>query len=177
MAFIQKQDTDGTKAILLKGELGYDDYTAGGDTGRVYIGDGSTNHALSFKAEADLLAPIASPTFTGTVTLPDGQGITNLTTTGSITEEIAAVPASALDPLNGTIQTLTMSGNVTFTDSLTNGSSMTLMIDPTVSAWVVTWPTCRWIDGLNPTLIGGKYTVVEFWKVADELFGAYVGIA
>ena len=28
MAFINKQDTDGTKANLLKGELGHDDYTA-----------------------------------------------------------------------------------------------------------------------------------------------------
>ena len=49
MAFIQKQDTNGTKAVLLKGELGYDDYTVGGDTGRVYVGNGTTNEALAKK--------------------------------------------------------------------------------------------------------------------------------
>lgn len=47
MGFINKQDTDGTKATLLKGELGYDDYTAGGDAGRVYVGNGSSNIALA----------------------------------------------------------------------------------------------------------------------------------
>lgn len=53
MAFINKQDTNGTKGTLLKGELGYDDYTAGGDTGRVYVGNGSTNIALAKKTEVD----------------------------------------------------------------------------------------------------------------------------
>ena len=50
---INKHDTQGTKPLLGKGELGYDDYTAGGDTGRVYVGKGDANVALAKKSEVD----------------------------------------------------------------------------------------------------------------------------
>ena len=50
---INKHDTQGTKALLGKGELGYDDYTAGGDVGRVYVGTGTENIALAEKLEVD----------------------------------------------------------------------------------------------------------------------------
>ena len=50
---INKHDTNGTKPLLGKGELGYDDYTAGGDTGRVYVGNGASNIALAKKSEVD----------------------------------------------------------------------------------------------------------------------------
>ena len=53
MSVIIKQDTDGTKGTLAKGELGYDDYTDGGDIGRVYVGDGADNIPLSKKSELD----------------------------------------------------------------------------------------------------------------------------
>lgn len=53
MALINKQDTDGTKGTLSVGELGYDNYAAGGDQGRVYVGDGSTNIPLAKKSETD----------------------------------------------------------------------------------------------------------------------------
>lgn len=51
---INKQDTNGVKGVLSKGELGYDDYTTGGDAGRVYVGNGVTNTALAKKSEVDL---------------------------------------------------------------------------------------------------------------------------
>ena len=52
---INKHDTQGTKPLLGKGELGYDDYTAGGDTGRVYVGTGAENIALAEKLEANMM--------------------------------------------------------------------------------------------------------------------------
>ena len=52
---INKHDTNGTKPLLGKGELGYDDYTAGGDTGRVYVGTGSENIALAERLEANMM--------------------------------------------------------------------------------------------------------------------------
>lgn len=55
MARINKQDTNGTKGVLLKGEFGYDDYNAGGDAERVYVGNGSTNIPLAKKSETDQL--------------------------------------------------------------------------------------------------------------------------
>ena len=48
---INRHDTNGTKPLLGKGELGYDDYTAGGDTGRVYVGNGSENIPQAKKSE------------------------------------------------------------------------------------------------------------------------------
>ena len=47
MAFINKQDTNGTRGLLQKGEFGYDDYAVGGDACRVYVGDGSQNIPLA----------------------------------------------------------------------------------------------------------------------------------
>lgn len=47
MALINKHDTDGTKGVLAKGEFGFDDHVAGGDSGRVYIGTGTENIPLA----------------------------------------------------------------------------------------------------------------------------------
>ena len=52
---INKHDTNGTKPLLGKGELGYDDYTAGGDTGRVYVGTGADNIALAKRLESNMM--------------------------------------------------------------------------------------------------------------------------
>jgi len=53
MAYINKQDQDGTKGLLAKAEFGYDDYEDGGDKGRVYIGTGDENKPLAFKTEVE----------------------------------------------------------------------------------------------------------------------------
>ena len=53
---INKHDTQGTKPLLGKGELGYDDYTAGGDTGRVYVGTGTENIALAERLESNMMS-------------------------------------------------------------------------------------------------------------------------
>ena len=50
---INKQDTNGVKALLAIGELGYDNYPSGGDVGRVYVGNGASNIALANKSEVD----------------------------------------------------------------------------------------------------------------------------
>ena len=55
MAFINKHDTNGTKGLLAKGELGYDNYAAGGDTGRVYVGTGTENIALAERLESNMM--------------------------------------------------------------------------------------------------------------------------
>lgn len=53
MTIINRHDTDGIKSLLSKGEFGFDDYAAGGDQGRVYVGDGTSNVAISKKSEVD----------------------------------------------------------------------------------------------------------------------------
>ena len=51
MSLIVKRDTNGVKPLLQTGEFGYDNYPAGGDDGRVYVGTGSENIPLAKKAE------------------------------------------------------------------------------------------------------------------------------
>ena len=51
MSKITKQDTNGVKPLLGIGELGYDNFPAGGDKGRVFVGTGTENIGLAKKTE------------------------------------------------------------------------------------------------------------------------------
>jgi len=115
------------------------------------------------------------------ITLTNG----NLTVVGSsefngrINEQEYSLTGTDIDPDNGTIQYKTLSGNTTFTESLSNGDSVTLMID-IGSAITVTFPTTRWVGGNAPALeitSGNGYNIIEFWKVQGNLYGAFVGAA
>lgn len=55
MSVITKQDTNGVKTLLQVGELGYDNYPAGGDAGRVWVGTGSENLAIAKKVEVEVV--------------------------------------------------------------------------------------------------------------------------
>lgn len=46
-------DTNGVKPTLKKGVLGYDDYSVGGDAGRLYVGTGTASIAQAKKSELD----------------------------------------------------------------------------------------------------------------------------
>ena len=51
MSVITRQDTNGVKPLLQVGELGYDNFPAGGDEGRVWVGTGTSNIAQAKKSE------------------------------------------------------------------------------------------------------------------------------
>lgn len=55
MAYINRKDHNGVKPLLQEGELGYDAYIDGGDSGRIYVGTGNENIAQAKKAEVDAL--------------------------------------------------------------------------------------------------------------------------
>ena len=82
----------------------------------------------------------------------------------------------AIDPANGGIQTWTLSGNSTPTDSLGDGESVTLHIDDG-TAYTITWTSLvgEWIGGTAPTLATTGYSVVELWKVNTTVYGAGLG--
>jgi len=122
------------------------------------------------RLQLDTKAPTASPTFTGTVTLPIA------VFDGSIEEQEYNLSGTAIDPANGTIQYKTLSANTTFTESLSNGEYVTLMIDDG-TGYTVTWPTTTWVGGSAPTLETTGYNVIEIWKVNSILYGAFVGAA
>tara|TARA_R110000772_G_scaffold268323_1_gene394880 strand:+ start:3394 stop:4077 length:684 start_codon:yes stop_codon:yes gene_type:complete len=126
--------------------------------------DGVTS---AIQTQIDAKSPTASPTFTGDVTF-----------SGAIDEAVYVLSGTtpALDPANGTIQTWTLSGNSTPTDSTSEGESITLMIDDG-TAYTITWPTMTWANngGAAPTLAIAGYTVIALWKVGTTLYGALVG--
>lgn len=126
--------------------------------------------------EAGLATLTGTETFTNkTLTSP---AISNPTITGGFIEDVYTLSGTsvALDPANGTVQTHTLTGNTTYSNSLADGEAMTLMLDDG-SAYTVTWPTMTWVNngGSAPTLATSGYTVVLLWKVGTTLYGALVG--
>lgn len=112
----------------------------------------------------------------------------SLTVTGAVlndgyTEEVFAVTGTtpALSPDNGSIQTWTLSGNSTPTQtSWDAGQSITLMVDDG-SAFTITWTTLAVVwktdGGSAPTLNTTGETVIALWKVGTTIYGARVGDA
>lgn len=128
-------------------------------------GSGTAVNSLTFTLDATNPLTLAKSTFG-----------TNASFGGAITEEVFALTGTtpALAPEQGTIQTWTLTGNSTPTDSFSAGQSMTLMVDDG-TAYTITWPSVTWVGGTAPTLATSGYTVVELWKVGSTLYGAHVG--
>jgi hypothetical protein len=108
----------------------------------------------------------------------DTQTLTNKTFTG-YTETVYALSGTAIDPANGTIQTKTLGANTTFTESLADGQSVVLMLNPVT--YTVTWPTMTWINtsgsGTAPTLEASSTNVVVMWQVGGTVYGNWAGSA
>ena len=96
----------------------------------------------------------------------------------SVTETVYTLGTSgtlALNPANGTIQTCAAAGNITFTDSLASGQSISLRLTNGAS-YTINWPTINWVTSAGnaaPTLTAND--TVVFWKISTTLYGAYVG--
>ena len=154
------------------------DYQVRNTAGVFSIYDG-TNSANRFVVNTDGHVDIA-----GNLDVGAGVDVTgSLTVSGAITENVYAITdatSPALDPDNGMIQTWTLntgsiSGTRTPSDSITAGQSMLLMIDDGDGTDAVTFPTMTWAGGSAPTLATSGYTVIELWKVSSTLYGTHVG--
>ena len=130
-----------------------------------------TSAVVAATAGTDYVTPTGVETLTNktidTLTLNKGyiEQVFALGTSGSI----------SLNPTNGSIQTCALTGNPTFTDSLSAGQSIVLMLTNGAS-YVVGWPTITWVTSAGnvaPTLTAANTFV--FWKVSTTLYGAVVG--
>lgn len=105
--------------------------------------------------------------------------------TGTILEDVYTVTDGAafeVDPGNGSVQLITLGANRT--PKATNfaaGESVTLMVDDG-TAYTLTWSDTTWgtsgvvwVGGSAPTLATSGYTVIQFWKVGTQVYGAKVG--
>lgn len=164
--------TVGYVDVYLNGaKLGTADYTASNGTS-VVLGTGATLNDLveviawTVTSVGGSYVPATGGTFTGDVAFG-----------GAIDETVHALSGTsvALDPSNGTIQTHTLTGNTTYSDSVSEGEAITLMIDDG-TAYTVTWPTITWLNngGSAPTLATTGYTAIQVWKVSTTLYGALI---
>ena len=117
-----------------------------------------------------LVTTSTGATITGLMT-SDTASITELTADNYV-DTVYTLTGTALDPANGNVQTKTMSANTTFTDSLTTGESLVLVLSGG-DTYTATYPTMTWAGGTAPTLTSNDALV--FWKVGSTLYGAYIG--
>lgn len=115
----------------------------------------------------------------------DTQTLTNKTLTsptmiGTLIEDVFTITDAAgfaIDPDNGSIQTITLGANRTPTvANFAAGEAVTLMINDG-TAFTITWTTIGvvWVGGTAPTLATTGFTVIELWRVGSTYYGALVG--
>lgn len=163
-----------TLLALVKGDVGLGNVDNTSDANKPVSTAQQT--ALNLKAN------LASPTFTGTVTIPTGASITNPNMTGTIKEDVYVIVDAAgyvINPTDGSIQRWTLTASRTpgaAHADWTDGKSVTLLIaDGT--AYTITWSTLGvvWKGAVAPTLATTGYTEVIITKENGVLRGVIVG--
>lgn len=166
-------------------EIGTGTYTASGTTlSRSVEESSNSDTAINLSgsatvsviaAETDIVQPTKTQTLTNkTLTSPtvNSGTLDNPTIQNGLVVDTETMPALAIDPANGLVQSKTLSSNSTFTDSLADGESVVLLIDDG-TAYTITWPTITWLSGggTAPTLQTSGKTVVHIFKVGTTLYG------
>jgi hypothetical protein len=179
--FVNRDTSDGTLIDLRKG---------GTAVGQILTGAGGYMHIIggnnTFGSGIAFNNQTWNPTnASGTITdnhvkLGDsGSRFTDLYLSGGVVETTTTVTYAssiALTYDNGSIQTVTLTGNVTFTDSLADGEAVVLMLNAGASH-TVTWTAVnKWVTSggnVAPTLTANDTLV--FWKIGSTVYGAYAG--
>ena len=163
---------------------------AGISTGLTALASGNAGISTGLTALASGNAALTVAASKGDVTLAGIQTLTNKTLTdpaliGTILEDVFTITDGAafeVDPGNGSIQLITLGASRT--PKCTNfvaGESVTLMINDG-TAYTITWTDATWgtggviwKGGTAPTLATTGYSVIQFWKVSTQVYGASVG--
>jgi hypothetical protein len=168
------QNTTGT-ASNVTGTVAVANGGTGATTLTGYV-KGSGTSAMTASASipvADVTgaAPLASPTFTGTVTTAISDML------GPVRGNITAVAALDIDCSVGNYFTKTIAGNSTFTFSNAPASrAFAFTLELTHTSGTVTWPTSvKWGGDTAPTLTTGKTHLFTF--VTDDGGTRWRGVA
>ncbi len=164
---------------------GFDPAITGSGTGDMLVANNlSELTATAATARTNIAAaPLASPTFTGTVTLPavTGGGTVNLADNvlqrpelKDVGETVTAIGNTGaatkdLDLTTANVFTAKVTGAVTFTFSnpspTTKCCALTLILE-NGSAFVTTWPgSVKWPGGVAPALTAAGFDVLTFITV------------
>ena len=125
-----------------------------------------------FDNETTLTATVVNSSLTSVGTLA------SITIGGEIVETVYAIPASttpAIDPVNGTIQTWTLTGVSTPTFSIATGESVKLTIAGHASHTVSWVNVTAWIDGTEPTVHATNPAHIELWAEGATIYGSFIG--
>ena len=140
---------------------------------------------LGLGSIATLSAPSGTVVGTTDTQTLSAKTLTDPAIIGTILEDIYTISDGAafeVDPGNGSIQLVTLGASRT--PKATNfaaGESVTLMVNDG-TAYTLTWTDSTWgtggvvwVGGSAPTLATSGYTVIQFWKVSTQIYGARVG--
>lgn len=167
-------NNSGETVTLTQGSGG-DVSIANGNAAVVYADGGGSGAAVVDLTSLFALSGSTVST-TGIQTLTN-KTLTDVVFEGSFTEEVYALSGTTpdIDPSNGSIQTHSLTGNTTYTESIANGQSITLMVDDG-TGYTITWPTITWLTtgGAAPVLATSGYNVFVLFQVAGTLYGAVV---
>jgi hypothetical protein len=155
--------------------------TGGTMTGAITFSAGqfgtNVNTFLSTPSSANLAAALTDETGSGAAVFATSPTLVTPTITG-YTESVVTLATSgsiALSITSGTVQSCAAAGTVTFTDSLSSGQSISLLLT-NGSTYTINWPTTTWVTAAGntaPTLSASNTLV--FWKISSTLYGALVG--
>ena len=151
----------------------------------IALSGGSTNFTSTFTA---------SPTANRAVTVPDsdftitGNDLTQTLTAKTLTnptvtnyvESVVAIGNSStavtLSLTNGTVQTVTMTGNCTFTmPTATAGKSFILIISTGAGSFTGTFTSVKWPNNAAPTLTttATRWDILTFVADGTNWYGTY----
>jgi hypothetical protein len=152
--------------------------------GSIELGNASDTTLSRSAAGVLAVEGVVIPSISSTSTLTN-KTLTDPAIVGTILEDVFTITDGAafeVDPGNGSIQLITLTASRT--PKCTNfvaGESVTLMVNDG-TAYTITWTDATWgtggviwTGGTAPTLATTGYSVIQFWKVSTQVYGASVG--
>jgi len=161
--------------------------TAPATSATLTVADGATlatSGAYSLTLTATAASNVTFPT-TGTLaTLAGAEALTNKTITNpTVTNYVESVvsignssTSQTLSLTNGTVQTVTMTGNCTFTmPTATAGKSFVLIVSTGAGSYTGTFTSVKWPSNTAPTLTttASRWDILTFFADGTNWYGTY----